>query len=268
MTINVMYLSPHLDDVALSCGGLLHRQVQAGTGIMVVTVFAGAPVQTKLSPFAAELHGQWGHLTKPVAARQREDKKAMRLLGAEYIHLEYPDAIYRFDDTSSLYLCDEDLLGPVHPSDLKLVAQITGAIERICSPEQSTIYAPLAVGNHVDHQLVKEAACVLHHRSYPMIFYEDYPYVEVPGALTRALERIDSERWTEEVQEIDREDLVMKIEAIASYASQMGKLFGGVEVMAERVRDYALALTSEEGYGERYWRLSCDLNPTTAQIYT
>lgn len=256
MTTNVMYLSPHFDDVALSCGGLIHRQVQAGTGILVVTVFAGAPAHTKLSPFAAELHGQWGHLTEPVAARRKEDKKAMRLLGAEYIHLEYPDAIYRFDDTSSLYLCDEYLFGPVHHSDLNLVSQIAETVMEIHSPRQSTLYAPLAVGNHVDHQVVREAALKLYRKSCKVIFYEDFPYVEVPGALTRELERIGIERWIEEVQELDEENLAAKIEAIASYASQMDKLFGGVEVMAERVRDYALALGLQEGYGERYWRLS------------
>lgn len=253
---NVIYLSPHLDDVALSCGGLIHRQVQAGTAVLVLTIFAGPPLHSELSSFAAELHAHWGHLTEPVAVRRREDKKAMRLLGADYIHLGYPDAIYRFDDTSSLYLCDEDLFGPLHPSDLKLVAQLTEAIMEMHSPRQSTIYAPLAVGNHVDHQLVREAALMLHRKSYPVTLYEDYPYVEVPKALTRELERIGTDRWTEEVQDFDEENLAMKIKAIAAYASQMDKLFGGTEVMAERVRDYSLALCPEERYGERYWRLS------------
>jgi LmbE family N-acetylglucosaminyl deacetylase len=260
---NVMYLSPHLDDVALSSGGLIHRQVQAGTGILVLTIFAGPPVHSELSPLAAELHAQWGHPTEPVAVRRKEDEKAMRLLGADNIHLGYADAIYRFDDTSFLYLCDEDLFGPLHPSDLKLVSQITEAITEIYSPHQSTIYAPLAVGNHVDHQLVREAALTLHHRSHPVIFYEDYPYVEVPGALTRELDRIGIESWTEEIRRLDEENLAIKIEAIAAYASQIDRLFQGVETMAQRVRDYASALSSEEGYGERYWRLSYEMRPAT-----
>jgi LmbE family N-acetylglucosaminyl deacetylase len=256
---NVIYLSPHLDDVALSCGGLIRRQVRAGSGVLVVTVFAGPPSRSELSPFAAELHAQWGHLTDPVAVRREEDKRAMRLLGADYIHLEYPDAIYRFDDTSFLYLCDEDLFASLHTSDLNLVPQVTEAIMEIIYPEQSAIFAPLAVGNHVDHQLVRDAALILHRRSYPVVFYEDYPYIEVPGALTEELERIGTERWTGEVQELDEEDLTMKIEAIAAYASQMDKLFQGVEAMSERVRDYALALSPEEGYCERYWRLSHEM---------
>lgn len=259
MATNVMYLSPHLDDAVLSCGGLIHRQVQAGTSVLVVTIFAGPPSRSELSPFAAELHARWGHLSEPVAVRRQEDKKAMHLLGADYTHLEYPDAIYRFDNTSFLYLCDEDLFGSLHPSDLKLVRHVTEAIMEIILAQQSAIYAPLAVGSHVDHQLVRDAAMALHRRSYPVIFYEDYPYVEVPGALTGELERIGIERWTGEVQGLDEEELAMKIEAIAAYASQMDKLFQGVEEMSERVQDYALALSSEERYGERYWRLSHDM---------
>lgn len=256
MATNVMYLSPHLDDVALSCGGLIHLQAQAGVATLVVTIFAGAPLRSELSPFAAELHAHWGHLTEPVAVRREEDEKAMRLLGAHYIHLKYPDAIYRFDSDSFLYLCDEDLFSSLHPSDLKLVSHISEAIIEIYARQRSTIYAPLAVGNHVDHQLVREAALTLHRGSYPVVFYEDYPYVEVPGALTRELERIGIERWTEQVQKLDEENLAMKIEAIASYASQVDRLFQRRGLMAERVRGYALTLGSQEGYGERYWALS------------
>jgi len=258
---NVIYLSPHLDDTALSCGGLIRRQVRAGTGVLVATVFAGRPSRTELSPFAAKLHAQWGHLSDPVAVRRKEDKKAMQLLGADYTHLEHPDAIYRFDNTSFLYLREPDLFGPLHPSDLKLVRQSAEAMTELIHPQPSVIYAPLAVGNHVDHQLVREAALTLHRRSYPVVFYEDYPYVELPGALTRELDCIGTEGWTEEVQEVQEEDLAMKIEAIAAYASQMDKLFQGVEVMSERVRDYALALSPEDGYCERYWRLSHNMKP-------
>jgi LmbE family N-acetylglucosaminyl deacetylase len=180
-------------------------------------------------------------------------------LGADHIHLEYPDAIYRFDDASFLYLCNEDLFGFLHSSDLDLVAQVTEAIMEIHGPEKSATYAPLAVGHHVDHQLVRDVALTLHRKSYPVMFYEDYPYVEAPGALTRELERIDVEKWTKEVQNFDEVNLAVKIEAIAAYASQMDGLFEGVETMAQRVRDYALALSSEEGYAERYWRPSQDM---------
>ena len=77
--------------------------------------------------------------------------------------------------------------------------------------------------------------------------------------MPRELERIGIDRWTEEVQKLDEEDLAIKIEAIATYASQVDRLFQGGDPMAERVRGYALALSSEEGYGETYWGLSYDV---------
>ncbi|TKJ31835.1 MAG: GlcNAc-PI de-N-acetylase [Chloroflexi bacterium B3_Chlor] len=255
---DVIYLSPHLDDAALSCGGLIHRQAQAGTNVLVVTVFAGSPAQNVLSPFAVELHARWGHPTNAVAVRTQEDHRAMRLLGAEYLHLEYPDAIYRFDGCSFLYLSREDLLGSLHPLDAELASQIATSIVEICSTRAPSIYAPLGVGDHVDHQLVREATLTLRNAFPSIVFYEDYPYVEVPGSLTDVLGRIGVEGWKAELQSLDEECMSARIGAISAYASQMDELFQSVEIMPGRVRDYAAALSSEEGYAERYWRLSRD----------
>ena len=51
-----VYLSPHLDDAVLSCGGMIHRQAQAGERVVVVTVCAGDPPPGPLSDFARSLH--------------------------------------------------------------------------------------------------------------------------------------------------------------------------------------------------------------------
>jgi hypothetical protein len=42
------------------------------------------------------------------------------------------------------------------------------------------VFAPLAIGNHVDHQLVFWAARSLPPR-YGALFYEDYPYAARKG---------------------------------------------------------------------------------------
>lgn len=257
---NVMYLSPHLDDAVLSCGGLMHHQIQAGTTVLVVTIFAGTPSRDELSAFAARLLADSGHLTDAVTARRREDERAARLLGAAHLHLEYPDAIYRFGDSSFLYLCDDDLFGTIHPSDRALISRITEDIAKLHASLEATIYAPLAVGSHVDHQLVREAALALRSDSHALVFYEDYPYVETPGALTRELARAGSYTWTEDVQELDEQDLALKIAAIAAYPSQIGTVFRGAQCVAQRVRDYALALSSGDAPVERYWRLSGSAN--------
>ena len=45
------------------------------------------------------------------------------------------------------------------------------------TPENCRIYAPLALGNHVDYQGTHRSARHLHDASYTVWFYEDYPYV-------------------------------------------------------------------------------------------
>jgi LmbE family N-acetylglucosaminyl deacetylase len=252
---DVVYLSPHLDDAILSCGASIRSQTQAGRSVLVMTIFAGAPTRFDISPLAAELHGLWGDFADPVALRRREDRKANRLLGARSCHLDYLDAIYRRDAVSFLYGRDEDLFGPPHGSDLELPTRIADSILEICSARQPEVFAPLGIGNHVDHQLLTEAALSLHRRFPELVFYEDYPYVEVPGGLTQALEGVCFNRWTSHIQAFDEGCMAAKIDAIATYASQIRPLFGCAEMMARRVRDYAGALASEQGYGERYWRL-------------
>lgn len=261
---DVVYLSPHLDDAVLSCGGSIRRQTQAGRGVLVLTIFAGSPSRPNISPLAAQLHVRWGGLANPMAAvRRREDDEAIGLLGAHCWHLEYLDAIYRHDGDSFLYERDEDLFGSLHRSDLELATRVADSILETCSGQQPGVVAPLGVGNHVDHQLLREAVLTLQGRFPEVVFYEDYPYVEVPGALTRALEGICVDTWRSQIRGFDEECLTAKIDAIATYASQIHILFESAEMMATRVRDYTAALGSEQDYGERYWCLSADKMPNT-----
>jgi LmbE family N-acetylglucosaminyl deacetylase len=255
MSRRALYLSSHLDDAALSCGGLIRRQALGGTQVLVVTVFAGAPPSGNLSPFAAETHARWGSDRSPVATRRDEDRRAMVQLGADCLHLDYPDAIYRGQGSSFLYSSDQELFGPVNPADSNLSSQVATAIADIRSSQDSVVYAPLSVGNHVDHQLVRDALLSLGAAAGGVVFYEDYPYVDQPGALTSALEALRTRVWESESHPLDERCLNAKIEAIGAYRSQMPSLFGSATAMAQRVRDYAQAVSAEQGFAERYWRM-------------
>jgi LmbE family N-acetylglucosaminyl deacetylase len=253
-----VFLSPHLDDAALSCGGLICSQALSGTPVLVVSVFAGLPAVLSVSPLAAELHERWGNTTNPAGARRQEDQRAMRLLGADCLHLGYLDAIYRAEGESSLYVADEELFASPRPSEAGLLAKIVSELGSLHIGEHTTLFAPLAVGNHVDHQLVRDAALTLEIPSRSVVFYEDYPYVERPGDLTKALDTISPAMWKADVPSLSEECLQTKIKAIAAYRSQLGTLFGGEEKMTMRVRDYALTVSPDNQYGERYWRITGD----------
>lgn len=255
MCTRAIYLSPHFDDAVLSCGGLIRRQVISGTPVLVVTVFGGEPQHPEISPYAAQIHSRWGKATPPTTERREEDRRAMDLLGAEYLHLAHADAIYRFIDDSFLYSSDQALFGDVHPSESMLLSALAEIVPDLSTCQGETVYAPLAVGNHVDHQLVRDSLLGPRERSSQIVFYEDYPYVDKPGALTEALTTLETHVWESKLQLFDEECLRAKIAAIAAYKSQMAGLFEGERGMAIRVREYSMAVSPNDGFAERYWRI-------------
>src|SRR5438876_1587513 len=82
---NHVFVEPHFDDVALSCGGTVHALASRGERVLVVTVFAGNPgVGTRVTDFAAGQHARWGDALDPIAARLAEQEAAMAVLGADW----------------------------------------------------------------------------------------------------------------------------------------------------------------------------------------
>jgi LmbE family N-acetylglucosaminyl deacetylase len=253
MTARSVYLSPHLDDAVLSCGGLIHQQRDMRP--LVITCFAGVPDYRVLSPFAAEQHQRWGEPADPIGQRRGEDAAALAHLGAAYEHWDYLDCIYRRDPVSGefLYASEDALWGAVASQEGGLIGELATRLSQALARGGVQLYAPLAVGRHVDHQLVLRVALRLRRRGWPVQFYEDYPYAEDPQKLARA-----RQRWTTPpdatIVWLAEEDLAAKTAAIRCYASQLDVLFGGEPAVAERVRAYALAVGGGQGYAERYWQ--------------
>jgi LmbE family N-acetylglucosaminyl deacetylase len=264
MTARCVYLSPHLDDAALSCGGLVHQQVQAGTQPLVITCFAGVPDYRMLSLFAVEQQRRWGEPADPIGQRRGEDAAALAHLGAAYEHWDYLDCIYRRHPVSGefLYASEDALWGAVSKAEGGLIAELTKRLSKALARAETQpppnrwrdrvlVYAPLAVGRHVDHQLVLRVALRLRRRGWPVQFYEDYPYAEDPQKLARALRQ-----WaappTPTILRLTEEDLAAKTEAIRCYASQLAVLFGDQSAVAARVKAYALAVGDGQDYAERY----------------
>ena len=91
-----IFLSPHFDDAALSCGGLAWEQAQQGDRVEIWTVCSGSPPDLPLPPFARQLHARWGTGGPETVERRRlEDEEACRRLGALARYFDVPDCIYR-----------------------------------------------------------------------------------------------------------------------------------------------------------------------------
>jgi LmbE family N-acetylglucosaminyl deacetylase len=257
-----LFLSPHLDDAALSCGGTIARLAAAEEPVLVVTVFAGDPDLDRLSPFARETHVAWGDPAAPYAARRAEDRAAMARLGATPLHLGFRDAIYRTDAAGApIYTSNQALFGPPHAADELLIDRLEAALRPlVCRLDPTVLYIPLGVGRHADHQLVAQAALRLLSpvETAPELWWvEDFPYAagglpeHAPDSVAGAQARWGEGAWRSRDVAIDPE---VKIEAVGRYVSQVPLLFEDREAMAWAVRDYAASLSTGLAYAERFWK--------------
>jgi LmbE family N-acetylglucosaminyl deacetylase len=225
-----IYLSPHLDDVALSLGGLVWEQTQAGEQAAIWTICAGDPPSGVLSPFAEALHARWGTGEQSMPARRAEDISACRILGADYLHFEVPDCIYRRSSLNGepLYASEEALWWPVHPDEESLVANLTAQLQTQL-PDQFHLVCPLTLGNHVDHRLTRTAAERL---GIPLKFYADYPYV-LQNENRRKLKNLRSRRYP-----ISSNGLYAWQAAVATHHSQISTFWSGLPEMRVAIQEY------------------------------
>lgn len=246
-----VYLSPHLDDAALSGGALIHQQTQARERVIVITVCAGNPPSGPLTPFAHSLHARWKlSAAEAVAARRAEDVRALRILGAEPVYLWVPDCIYRASPTGEPVVKGEvDLFGALSPLDEPLVTNLAKQIAHLLPRwEPVQVYAQLGIGRHVDHQLTRRAA---EHLGRPLIYVEDYPYASNNsaegewGGLARGLRP--------QSLQVSERDWDAHCRAVAEYTSQISSFWPDEATMRRAVRQH-LATEADEMLRIRVWR--------------
>jgi LmbE family N-acetylglucosaminyl deacetylase len=229
-----IYLSPHFDDVALSCGGLVWQQVQAGDAVGIWTICAGAPEPSqRFSPFAQSLHERWGTGPASVAARRAEDIASCQVLGAAYRHLPVYDCIYRGDGAGQYYYASEEALnGPLHPDEASRAAQLTQLnLEHL--PAGVRVVCPLSLGDHVDHQLTRLAAEQTGRRLY---YYADFPYVlRQPGAL----QALAQAGWQRQCTSLSPGGLEVWQDCVAAHASQISTFWADEAAMRAAIAEYS-----------------------------
>jgi LmbE family N-acetylglucosaminyl deacetylase len=250
-----LYLSPHFDDVVYSCGGAIALRTQAGEGALVITVFAGQPdPELKLSALARKLQRAMGFEQDTAAllqVRRREDSQACGLVQADYLWLEYLDAIYR--GSPPLYRWARSIGGSVHARDAwieqDLFRRLLSLHERFPALQW---YAPLGIGRHVDHQVVAAVAARLSRCGASVTFYEDFPYVLQPRALQRRLRelRLQLDPLVVEISSV----LHLRQKAAELHASQVGINFGSLAALYRSIAGYSRQIGSDSvSHAERYW---------------
>ena len=168
-----IYLSPHLDDAVLSAGGLIYEQARSGIPVEIWTFMCGNPPAGDISPFAEIQHQQWGFsdAEETTLARRQEDRNAAAVVGAQVMHFDFLDCIYRRGkDGAWLY---SDISVPPHPDEAELPKRIADAISARLM-DDDVIVTQLSVGSHVDHVIVRRAAELL---GRPLLYDIDIPYM-------------------------------------------------------------------------------------------
>lgn len=244
--VDWVFVSPHLDDVVLSCGGAVAKAARSGSPL-IVTVFAGKP-EGEVSEFASFQHERWKLAdAEAVELRRCEDELAARTLGASVRveWLEFQDAIYRDPEYSS----DDALFGEPLESDAVLTDEVYRKL-RVLEGDRYVI--PLGVGNHVDHQLVLRAGAMLLRDGADVWAYAEVPYALEDHQIAMAL--LDLNVHDPVVIRLDDDALERKCDAAQRYESQLPVLFRDRGDACEVLRAFAL----HQGAGdsaELMWRL-------------
>jgi LmbE family N-acetylglucosaminyl deacetylase len=179
-----VYISPHMDDVVLSCGGRIAKQLKSGESVLVVTVFAGDVGGEK------KHRGMIFDQVVDIRGRRVEDKKAMERLGADYLWLNYIDSIFRHRIPVLRY----GLYIGTSVREKDQYESISEDILKICEKSgNSNLYLPLGAGQHEDHHaLFKVGKQIISRRVHniEVNFYEDVPYVFFPNVLKYRIQLI------------------------------------------------------------------------------
>jgi LmbE family N-acetylglucosaminyl deacetylase len=234
---SALLLSPHLDDIAFSCGGTAKQLADAGWRTVLCIVFTRSVPDPRGFALACQLDKGLGPEVDYMALRRAEDADAARHLGAETLWLDLLEAPHRG------YGSAPALFGPFVPED-EIQPELEAALEPLLVAGHDLLFAPQAIGGHVDHRRVRDAAA----KAAPAartVWYRDAPYaIRHPDA------RPGHDVPPEAPVAIDKAALAAKLAACAAYASQLGFQFGGEAAMRESLARFALAEARRLGLGE------------------
>ena len=222
---HTVVLSPHLDDAVLSVG----RFLAASPGAVVVTVFAGIPDGLGLTRYDRSC----GFATsrEAVLSRHREDRRALDILGADAVHLDFLDGQYHSKR-------DDD--------------EIADALRKtILSLGPATVIGPVG-SKHADHRALG--------RIWPLALrniadvvayaYADLPYTIGPSP--RAAAEIEAFTRANRASPINLPsgDVGLQAQALLAYVSQLRTVW---------------ALECLESL-EKFWRLGDAQDPPVKEL--
>ncbi|WP_435057895.1 PIG-L deacetylase family protein [Streptomyces sp. bgisy060] len=234
--VPILVLSPHLDDAVLSCGALL-GWVGRRAPVTVATLFTeAAPPPHTLSARQYLKQTRAGDAEELFAERREEDRQVLERLGVDRHHVGLVDGLFRqlprarpgtdrlarlLPELTHVYPTYRLHLsrGRISAHDAETLRTVGETVEALLPARSGgLVLAPLGVGGHADHVLVRAAAERSGHR---VVYYSDFPYNQSSGADAGFTGRhqLVARSWE---RGLDR-----KAELVRGYRTQVDALFPG-----------------------------------------
>lgn len=213
-------LSPHLDDAAFSCGGLLATLAGRGWRVIVATAFTASVPNPTGFALACQLDKGLSVDADYMALRREEDRLAAGALGIEApLWLPFREAPHRGYNSAQALFQGETAGDDVQPA---LAGALAGLLDRLAP---TLLLLPQAIGGHVDHvQLVRAID-----RVDPMVstlWWRDFPYT--------VREEGPREPFKDRMSRLPAREILLGPDAVRSkraachaYRSQIAFQFGG-----------------------------------------
>jgi LmbE family N-acetylglucosaminyl deacetylase len=247
--MNILFVSPHLDDVAFSCGGTIAKYVAEGDNIIICTVFTKSITPEGEFAISCQTNKNIPQNIDYLLLRRKEDESFAKIIGAKKFWLDFPEAPYRGYSSSikmfsGIQSTDNDIFFAIYSRIINLINQ---------NPFEQ-YYFPAAIGGHVDHLIIKNIAINLLENNLitnTLYFYEDLPYA------IRGHKADDFfNKYTKKYVDIEQY-IKVKLSGILAYKSQIEFQFGTKEKMYKDITEYAhkVALQiGQNGWYESFWK--------------
>jgi len=234
----VLYLSPHFDDLAYSNGGLITKKTMSAK-FTLVNIFTR-------SVWAPNLKSHGISEERISEVRQIEDSRFCRKIGIRSLSLGFPDSSCRgySNSNEAPLLINEEIIR----KDSILNKVRTAIAEVLHRSRFDLVFAPLAIGNHVDHYCVFNTVHEMNLEGTQKVYYEDLPYCAL--LCMNEIDHVVSQRLQDAhpiVIDISNE-IAKKIDNIRIYSSQVS----ANDIDAVRFHSRRI-MGSEHLFHERIW---------------